>query len=244
MTDLAHLDGPLPDLLDQSLAWVARNLRTAVRYDADGHAYDQPEIPLAAVRELVANALIHRDLSPRTQSKRVEIRLLPDKLVIASPGGLWGVTREQLGEPRGKSAVNEFLYDIARLVRTPNGRRIIEGEGGGIREAQAALLQAGLPEPWFIDTGVSFTAIIHRALPAAGRSTDQPLTRPAGLPASPNLTAVSQALVGQPQSISAIMKATGLSRRQVKLQLDKLVDQGLVQVHGGAGNRFTTYQRT
>ncbi|MDR1635443.1 MAG: hypothetical protein LBS27_11125 [Bifidobacteriaceae bacterium] len=59
MSDLAHLDGPVTDLLDQSVEWVARNTRNAVAYDSDGHAHDEPEIPLGAVRELVANALVH-----------------------------------------------------------------------------------------------------------------------------------------------------------------------------------------
>ncbi|MDR0594549.1 MAG: hypothetical protein LBG60_15140 [Bifidobacteriaceae bacterium] len=115
-----------------------------------------------AVRELAANALVHRDLSARTQSKRVEIRLLPDRLIIASPGGLWGVSRDQLGSAAGKSAVNEFLYGIARLVPTRDGHRVIEGEGGGIREAQESLRQVGLSPAQFVDTGVSFTAIIFR----------------------------------------------------------------------------------
>lgn len=92
-------------------------------------------IGCGAIRELVANALVHRDLGPHTLTKRVEIRLLPDRLVIASPGGLWGVSTDQLGTARGESAVNEHLYAICTSLTTLEGARVIEGEGGGIGEA-------------------------------------------------------------------------------------------------------------
>lgn len=160
--DLAHLAGPIPMLLEDAMAWVVRNTRTTIRYTADGHARDFEEIPAIAVRELVANALVHRDLSPHSQSKRVEMRLTDDKLVISNPGGLWGINQAQLGTPMGKSAVNEFLYDMCKLARTANGSRVIEGEGGGIRDARRVLSAANLRPPKFIDSGVSFTALVPR----------------------------------------------------------------------------------
>lgn len=162
LTDLSHFDGPLPDLLEAALRWVHRNTRTTVRFEVSGQAYDQEELPLIAVRELVANALVHRDLSPHAQSKRVEIRLRDDKLVITNPGGLYGVSAEQLGQPEGKSAVNEFLYEICKLVRTSTGARVIEGEGGGIQEVQRALADANMQPPKFIDRGVDFAVLLPR----------------------------------------------------------------------------------
>ncbi len=41
----------------------------------DGDAPNSEEIPAIAVRELVASALVHRDLSAHCQTKRVELRL-------------------------------------------------------------------------------------------------------------------------------------------------------------------------
>ncbi|MCL2466748.1 MAG: putative DNA binding domain-containing protein [Micrococcales bacterium] len=240
--DLAHFDGPVPDLLDLSVEWVARNTRQAVVYTPDGHARDQPEIPPTAVRELVSNALVHRDLSPRTQSKSVEIRLLPDRLVITSPGGLWGVSRDQLGTPRGKSAVNEFLYDTARHVRTNDGRRIVESEGGGIGEVRTALREADLPDPVFIDTGVSFTAIIYRCEPGGPTPAASP-TPDAVARTSTNAALVWQAIGTATATAADIERRTGLTRRQVAYALASLADAGFVAVDGGQGDRSTTYRR-
>jgi DNA-binding transcriptional MerR regulator len=99
---------------------------------------------------------------------------------------------------RGKSAVNEFLYDVGRLVTTRNGHRLIEGEGGGIREAQDVLPEAGLPAPLFIDTGVSFTAIIYRHRAENSR----PPIRQAdsAVPASVASASANAAAVGLPES--------------------------------------------
>lgn len=160
--DLVHLDGPLPELLESAVDWVQRNTLTTTRFGIDGHGRDEPELPMVAVRELIANALVHRDLGPHTRTQRVEIRLRADDLVITSPGGLYGVSLRQLGTETGKSAVNEFLYDICKFTRTPAGNRVIEGEGGGIREVQRALRAVNMRPPRFVDAGVRFTVILPR----------------------------------------------------------------------------------
>lgn len=159
--DLVHLDGPIPALLEDAMHWVRRNTQTTIRFGADGHGRDAVEIPMVAVRELVANALVHRDIGPHTQSRRVEIRLTNDQLVITSPGGLYGVSVQQLGAG-GKSAVNEYLYDICKRVETTSGARVIEGEGGGIAEVIQTLKLANMRSPHFVDKGVSFTVLLPR----------------------------------------------------------------------------------
>lgn len=82
--------------------------------------------------------------------------------MIASPGGLWGVSREQLGVPGAKSAVNEYLYEICRHLSTTGGTRVTEGEGGGIREAERELRDWQIDPPIFIDRA--------KPIPRAGRS--------------------------------------------------------------------------
>ena len=160
--DRMDMDGPLPEMLETALEWVQRNTVTTIRFGSDGHGRDATELPMVAVRELIANALVHRDLGPHAWTQRVEIRLRADELVITNPGGLYGVSLQQLGTPTGKSAVNEFLYDICKLTRSPAGHRVIEGEGGGISEVRRSLRAVNLRPPRFSDAGVRFTAILPR----------------------------------------------------------------------------------
>lgn len=256
--DLQHMDGPLPDLLDQAMEWVRRNTLTTIRVGDDGRARDVAEIPMVAVRELIANALVHRDLSPHTRGKRVEIRLLDDQLVISNPGGLWGISSDQLGQPQGKSAVNEFLYEICKDIRAPEGDRVIEGEGGGIREVERSLREAGMALPRYIDRGISFTVVIprHALLPeatepgpvvqfleSAASAARPPILQPARVPrrgAQPVVVAALERMGAT--TLRGLVDETQLSASSVRGVLRRLVDTGEVTVRGGWGVRGTTYE--
>ncbi|MHC9622166.1 RNA-binding domain-containing protein [Corynebacterium diphtheriae] len=153
--NMQDFEGPLPDLLESALTWVKQNAPTQNVYDSSGHMRKESVYPLPAVRELIANALVHRDLSPNSDGKWVEIRLRDDRLVISNPGGLRGVSVKQLESATlSKNAVNPRLYDIAKRVRT---------EGAGIQEVLRQTRQALLAKPQLIDTGVQFTAILYGA---------------------------------------------------------------------------------
>ena len=113
---------------------------------------------------MLANALVHRDLGPSVEvGNKVEVRITEKMLVVVSPGGLRGLSASQLESPElTKAPVNKRLYEIARYLRTPDGERVIEGEGGGIQEILTATREARLPKPQFIDTGVTFKVLFPR----------------------------------------------------------------------------------
>lgn len=162
--NMQDFEGPLPDLLESALTWVKQNAPTRNVYDSSGNMRKESVYPLPAVRELIANALVHRDLSPNSDGKWVEIRLCDDRLIISNPGGLRGVSVKQLESATlSKNAVNPRLYDIAKRVRTEADYSVIEGEGAGIQEVLRQTRQALLAKPQLIDTGVQFTAILYGA---------------------------------------------------------------------------------
>ena len=154
--------GPLPRMLTDAVARVSRAMRTSIRFGDDGHGRNVHEYPLVAVCELIANALVHRDLSEPALSKGIEIRLLRDRPIIPDPGGLWGLSVDQLGTRDGKSAVNEYLYNVCTFATDGEGRRVIEGLGSGIREVRRALHDTDMESVRFQDTGVRFTAFLPR----------------------------------------------------------------------------------
>lgn len=280
-------DGPLPAMVDDLTQWVYRNSQNLITYREDGNAIDVPEFPPVAIRELITNAFVHRDLSPLTVSKRVEVRLRSDRLIISSPGGLWGVTESQLGRPGGKSAVNPALYDICKLIRRSDGFRLIEGEGGGIMEALQALEQAGFAPPQFIDSGVTLTVILYRTPAEQRRGKDafprltgrdnghgydvsevvypseEPAPRaPAAAQSLPSVARDSGPAASEeklekaaaatkhgaviwpllPASVPELARQTSLTFPQLRFALKKLMQQGLVQMDGGQGDRFTAYR--
>lgn len=112
--DSHHFDGPIPTMLDEALRWVARNTGTRVRFGPNGHGRDEPEFPTEAVRELLSNALIHRDLGPYALTEAVTLTLDGQQLVLSNPGGLWGLTVDRLGQEGVTSARNGQLLRICQ----------------------------------------------------------------------------------------------------------------------------------
>lgn len=240
--DRQEFDGPLAEILEDAVNWVVRNIRTRVRFGHGGHGYDATEVPVVAIREIIANALVHRDLSQHTWGKDVQLILENDRLIVANPGGLWGLTTDQLGKGNAKSAVNEFLYDICQLTTTSEGHRIIEGEGGGLREVRRVLRRSGMREPAFFDSGVRFTAI----LPRHTLLTEQDFEWLDTLPHHEDLSDIQrQVLVsmrrGQAWTNQTMRDEFGpLDSTEARTLLQGLVYLGLVETSGGG--RGTTYR--
>lgn len=147
--------GALPVILDDVLEWVGRNVESRQLVTRDGDGLTEYAVPLLAAREVIANALVHRDLSEASRGKGIDLRITRDGFRLTNPGGLWGITVDRLGFG-DHPAVNERLYGICRNVHGRSGR-VIEAMGTGIREVRRSLRDAGMAEPRFYDNGVSFT---------------------------------------------------------------------------------------
>lgn len=126
----ADLEGPLGALLAGALAFVREH---------GGSDLDpaRPDVPLAAypedaARELVVNALVHRDLR---RPMRVAVRVLSDRLEITSPGGL----PEGLGD--GEEALETGGLSLPRnpiLAATARALGLGEQVGRGLVVARRA----------------------------------------------------------------------------------------------------------
>lgn len=189
--------------------------------------------------------------------KGVQVRLTPRNLFIQNPGGLQGLSLTQLqSDDHAQAAVNQRLYQFAKKLTTSDGASLIEGEGGGIREVFRAAERQGLPRPQLIDTGVQFKAILWRAADrnaragaedAKGASAVETAV-PRAVPASTSPTrhehAVLAALVRMPDgaTLRALTSVTGLTDRQVRYALRLPLDEGIVVMDGGQGNRQTAYR--
>lgn len=109
---------------------------------------------LAAFRELIANALLHRDLDSWSAGMAIEVRLRRDRLVVTNPGGLYGITLDRLGKEAITSARNMWLVKICQYLRSPeSGGRVIEALATGIPTIAEALNDAELPPAQYADTG-------------------------------------------------------------------------------------------
>ena len=154
-----RFDGPVPEMLDNAVRWVVRNARRTETERQE--EYRATHIPIVAIREIITNALVHRDLCSLARSRSVELVLTDDGLTVSNPGRLWNMSRDDVDSPRGQTAVHDSLYEILRLTPVSGGHRVIT-EAGGLREANQALRRAGMEPARLIDAGIACTVILGR----------------------------------------------------------------------------------
>ena len=135
----------IEEMLDKALAFVRRNIGTMVIIDNDGKRTDVPHYPMKALREAIANALIHRDYSINTDSAYIYLRIFDDRIEILNPGGLYGNNRlENLGSDNILEVRNNT---IIRLLEDTTD--IVENRHTGIATMREEMKKMNLPEPEF-----------------------------------------------------------------------------------------------
>jgi ATP-dependent DNA helicase RecG len=141
-----EIRGTLPDQLRQAEVFVRDHLRSVARLVGLTRE-ETPEYPLEAVRELLVNAVAHRDYSK--QGDTIHLHIFSDRLEVHSPGGLPGpITLENLLEARfsRNAVIAQVLSDLG----------FIERLGYGLNRVMTAVKQNNLPDPKFEELGGTF----------------------------------------------------------------------------------------
>ena len=112
-----------------------------------------PIYPEIAVRELVANALIHRDFAVTGTHPMVEI--FADRMEILNPGTLLPTVEIKRLVDVSPESRNELLASLMRRMH------ICEERSSGIDKALSAVELFGLPPIKFINGPHTFTAIVY-----------------------------------------------------------------------------------
>jgi ATP-dependent DNA helicase RecG len=243
--DEATFTGPVTAMLDEAMDWVRKNSRTEIVEDErSGAVSNRLWPPALAVRELIANAIVHRDLAPWSSGRAIEIRMTNRAFRITSPGGLYGVTVASLGTIELTSARNRQLIDICKKLETKDGR-VVEALASGIPTVLEELAICQLPPPGFFDDGVSFTAIIYARPELSQGSSASTFAGASNAPVvktSPALMQVLDLLSAGPRDLNSITQQLAIQKASVSKRLQKLMRQGLVVSDGGRGV-ITKYRR-
>ena len=113
---------------------------------------------MKALREAVANALVHRDYSISRESAYIYVQIYDDRIEILNPGDLYGNNRlENLGTDMILEARNK---NIVRLLEEKGN--IIENRHTGIATIKREMQMMGLPEPEFISLRGDFKVILRK----------------------------------------------------------------------------------
>ena len=141
--DNKRITGAIPDMLEEAVEFVRKNSRTKTIIDDNGKRKDKPEYLIKAVREVILNALVHRDYSLHTENTPIRIEMYRDRMEVINSGGLYGkISIDALGKVHPETR-NAALANMLELLR------ITENRYSGIPTMRSEFIQAGLPVPIF-----------------------------------------------------------------------------------------------
>jgi len=156
-SDNQRIEGTIPEMLDEALLFVKRNMRTkTIISPTTGRRTDRTDYPITAVREAIINALVHRDYSIHTEGMPIQLIMFEDRIEIHNPGGLYGrITIDQLGkiQPDTRNPV------LASALETLG---IIENRYSGIPTIRMEMEKYNLRQPEFLDERGSFIVKLYK----------------------------------------------------------------------------------
>lgn len=155
--DNKRVEGTIEEMLDGTLKFLIRNMKTSIIIDSNGKRTNKTEYPLEALREIITNALIHRDYSTLTENAYISVYMYNDRVEIISPGSLYGTNKlEELGTPVAMETRNPT---IVRLLEEKSD--LIENRHSGIPTAIREMKEYGLPEPEFYSDHGCFRVVLR-----------------------------------------------------------------------------------
>jgi ATP-dependent DNA helicase RecG len=152
------ISGTLSHQINQSEVFVRDNLRKVVRLTGLARK-ETYEYPLEAIRELLVNAVAHRDYN--MQGDCIHLHIFSDRLEVHSPGGLPGpINLDNLLEARfsRNPVIAQVLSDLG----------FIERLGYGLNRVLTVLKTNELPPPIFKEIGGSFRVILQNSISEFG----------------------------------------------------------------------------
>ena len=220
--DAQTLVGPIPLMIDDALNAVVKNMRTGAIVEG-AFRRDVPDYPRKAVREAIANALMHRDYSPDSRGSQVQVNMYLDRLEILNPGGLFGnMTIENLGESGMSASRNQFLSNILETTPYPGGGFVVENRGTGYQVIEEELQDALMPPPKPKSTLALFSLTFDKRRVSESER---------HLPDASDVPSAIVDLLRQCTSASAreMTEASGLSRSTINNNLRRLIREGVVE---------------
>ena len=152
-SDVKHVEGRLPDVLEGAARFLYIHL--PIPHRIEGFAPEsQPELPEAALREFLVNALVHRDY---TIAAPVRLFILDSQVEVRTPGALPNTV-----------TVEAIRLGAAHVLRNPkiyalfNRLGLVTDTGRGVYRAIRQILAWTGQEPRLFSEGNEFVVSVPR----------------------------------------------------------------------------------
>lgn len=152
--DQKEFNGPIYEQVDDAYHFILRHINMGAEINGV-YRSEEYELPIKAVREMVANAIVHRSYFDEAC---VQVCIFDDRVEVLSPGMLYGgldVETVKMGKSRCR---NEAIADAFHYMH------IIESWGTGIPRMYTRCAEYDLPEPIFEEFGDGIKVTMFRKI--------------------------------------------------------------------------------
>lgn len=154
IVDAEEIGGPLPELVRRLDDKLNASIRTAVDIVSGPTDVRSPDYPLAALRQLAYNGLLHRTYEGTNAP--VHVYWFSDRVEVHSPGGPFGrVTKQNFGQPGAVDYRNRHLAEAMKNLG------YVQRFGAGIPIARRECERNGNPPPEFVPGDSHVMALIR-----------------------------------------------------------------------------------
>lgn len=219
--DRREFVGSVDIQIEEAYNWTLSKINLGAEFGHGVRRRDVYEIPIGAIREIIANAVAHRSYVNGEESP-ITVALYDDRLEVTSPGKLpHGVSitkmREGCSECRNKALAQALAY-----------MNVIEDWGSGIPRVREDLSFAGLRDLDIREWPNAVRTVIYRPLPLNRGGNN------GGKNISPERSArIVELMCKNPKiSVSAIVSAIGGGKRSVEREIAALKVAGRISRKG------------
>jgi ATP-dependent DNA helicase RecG len=217
-TNNKRLDGIIPEMLEAAMNFVNRVMKVRTIIDQNGKRTDKTEYPIKAIREVILNALIHRDYSIHTETSPIRLTFYTNRLEVENPGGLYGrLTLNELGKVGADIRNPSIAAALEVLIDTEN-------RFSGIPTIRHEMEMAGLPAPVFAsERGVFRVTLFNEdSMKRSDAPEIKQETRPKTLDAGGDISAQIIAFCAVPKSRAELSSLLGFS--SISYMMEKYIN--------------------
>ena len=217
-------DGTILDMVKKSIDFVGTQIREHTYLGPDARFVTKAEYPEFVWKELIINAITHRDYS--ILGTDIQIKMFDDRITVESPGNLPGLVR--LDNMR-----HMHFSRNPQIAEFLKAHKFVREFGEGVDRMYRELAEAGNPEPKYEKIGFMVMGTAYSSLYPDNNTTVHDKT-------SDGFNTVKKSAVKSAVKIVSVMKRnpyvtilelceiTGLSDRGVRNNISKLKKNGTI----------------
>lgn len=157
--DKKEYNGPIYKQIEEAYQFVLKHINLGAEIEGLLRK-DVYELPIKAIREMIANAVVHRSY---LDDSCIQVSIYEDRIEVVSPGMLYGGMDMETAKSGRSRCRNAAIAEAFQYMH------IVEAWGTGIPRILNQCKEYGLPEPLFEEFGDGIKVTMFRKQSSDGQ---------------------------------------------------------------------------